>query len=753
MSDSISMRLGLTLLLITAVAHPARADEDGAALRARLLEGVRSITAETGVPGPLCVFGPKAVPIVLGRSRHAVAPVVAAGSLGKGRVVAFGHTGYLGAAVMKKADTGRLMVNAVKWVAGRSEKPRVGVYVRRGNAFIHFLRDKGIDAAPLAGPVSAKSFAGLDAVCLRPARLSPEARRSVAVFIRGGGGLVAADLGWGWLQLNRGKTIRDHSGSLLLAEAGIVWADGTLRPARGKTYRARGGGEDLAHAGRALDKLLAHRSGKRELGPDARARAAATLVTAVRTVPRDDREILARLKSLLRDPELAKRLTLETPLGPKDALARVLLTLQLERLPSLPAHQVHAHPSAARFPGVVPREAPRVVRRVDVDPRIPGWQSTGLYAVPGARLEVSIPGPATTLGLAIRIGAHKDRLWQKPKWKRAPEVTLQAPLGEERARLVSAFGGLVYIDVPRPREADPFSVCISGAVEAPFFRLGRTDPEAWRAKIRFYPAPWAELASDKVVLTVPSRVIRKLDDPQRLMRFWDRVLDACADLATRPHARKRPERYVADVQISAGWMHAGYPIMTHLPTAEVMVSVDKIKAKGAWGLFHEMGHNHQSRDWTFSGTGEVTVNLFTLYVQDKVLGKRGKGFMPGPKRDAKWANDWAAYRATGPDFAHWKRKPFLALIPYVQLQEAFGWTTYKKVFAEYRRLRPKHRPKTDAQKRDQWLTRFSRNAGKNLGPFFQTWGIPTSDEARAKIADLPVWMPEDFPPGPGASRN
>ncbi len=37
---------------------------------------------------------------------------------------------------------------------------------------------------------------------------------------------------------------------------------------------------------------------------------------------------------------------------------------------------------------------------------------------------------------------------------------------------------------------------------------------------------------------------------------------------------------------------------------------------------HELGHNHQSGDWTFEGTGEVAENLFTKCVFDKVCGLR-----------------------------------------------------------------------------------------------------------------------------------
>lgn len=39
-------------------------------------------------------------------------------------------------------------------------------------------------------------------------------------------------------------------------------------------------------------------------------------------------------------------------------------------------------------------------------------------------------------------------------------------------------------------------------------------------------------------------------------------MDSAADLASLPtRSRPRAERVVLDVQISAGWLHSGYPIM------------------------------------------------------------------------------------------------------------------------------------------------------------------------------------------------
>ncbi len=69
------------------------------------------------------------------------------------------------------------------------------------------------------------------------------------------------------------------------------------------------------------------------------------------------------------------------------------------------------------------------------------------------------------------------------------------------------------------------------------------------------------------------------------------------------------------------------------------------------------------------------------------------------------------------------------------------------VFGGAGRAAPKDElPKNDDEKRDQWMVRLSKTAGKNLGPFFQAWGVPVSQAAPDEIKKLPAWMPPHFPP-------
>ncbi|HRW53585.1 MAG TPA: M60 family metallopeptidase [Phycisphaerae bacterium] len=719
--------------------------------RDRLVTGVHEIAAP-GTPGPLSVFGEKAFVVATGGvdGGEIVAPVVAAARFGKGRVVAFGHTGYLDPEALGVGETGRLMANAIEWAAGEDRSIRdddeggvqktlrVGLMGRGG--MVDALRAAGFDGQGRSKKEFFNSISAFDVICLGQEPLSEEEIRSVQSFVRDGGGLIMAGLGWGWLQLNPGKSLDAHPGNRLLADVGIAWTSETLSRTTDHGFAISREIPESCHAIRAIDLLERCSKDADSVSIEERRQASATALLAIRTLPATDTTLLPRLRRLSKAQSGDRIPTASRPLSAdQDALARVLLALDLVELDRADVTNVKAHPAAAEFPGAVPEGAEVVVRTVELDLSIPGRRSLGLYAPPGGLIRVRLEGVAPRKGLALRIGAHSDSLFHHVQWKRAPQISRRFEIEGDDTPCANAFGGLIYVEVPDGRSGI-VRVEVAGAVEAPLFVLGKTSNDDWKSRIRNRLAPWAELATSKIIVTVPSASVRSLDDPTALMKFWDQIADAHAELAAMPKRRNRPERFVADVQISAGYMHAGYPIMTHLDAAEFMTQLDTLK-RGSWGLLHELGHNHQAPEWTFDGTGEVTCNLFALHAIDTICtppaGTRGHEAVDRPP-------GFAAFAKRGAKFEEWKRDPFLALQMYVQLQREFGWESFKRVFAEYRALPAEVRPKNDAEKRDQWMTRYSRTVGRNLGPFFEAWGVPTSEAARASIADLPAWAPADL---------
>ncbi|MDQ7780867.1 MAG: M60 family metallopeptidase [Planctomycetota bacterium] len=682
--------LALSLLVFCA---PAPAKEEGGDWQA-LTKEVNEIAAP-GVPGTICVFGKDAFAVAASSE-----PIVAAARLGKGRLVVFAHTGYLDEPTMKIADTAALMKNAILWTSGG--RPRVAVY--ENAALAKFLDARNIEGENWTGQL--KSF---NVIVIGQSQIAGDAD-SVREFVENGGGAIMADCPWGWLQLNPGKSLlKDHPGNKVTAPAGIVWADGYNESSNGRfTVKPP---HAYLNASTALDALAS--GGKL---PESEATFAGQSVTnAIRSVPEEDKLLLPRVRKLMKKEVVP---TKSDPIKKEMYLDRISLAAAIEEARRLPPDEVKPHPAAREFPGIA--EGKPVVRRIQAGSKTEGWLSTGLYAPPGK--VISVKGSSGS----IRIGCHSDTLWNLDEWRRAPDICTSAAISG--GRIASAFGGLVYL------EGASGEIEISGAIEAPYFIFGTTTARQWK-DARNAPAPWAELATEKVIITVPSSLVRKLDGPEDLMKEWDKGLDAVVELVGIPKKRARPERYVADVQIGAGWMHSGYPIMTHLESAKAMVT--KSEMQSDWGLWHELGHNHQDGAWTFDGAGEVTNNVICLYAIEQLTGKKAEQTHEALQTDL--AAKAKRHHDAGADFGKWKSDPFLALTMYVQLQKAFGWDPFKKVFAEYRTASDP--PENDNGKRDQWMVRFSKAVGRNLGPFFEWWGVPTSESARKSIADLPVWMP------------
>ncbi len=723
--------MSCTLAALTCCAVAAIAEAD----RGTLLEGVTAIAAP-GTPGDVIAYGKDAFSVVeVGKdgARHSV---VAAGSAGRGRMLLLCHGSYAAEAVLDTADTRQFMENAIAWlVPRRSGVRRAGLIGAAG--LRPLLEEAGFEVEMLSGDwISAARACNL-IVCAK-VNLSEQQVSTLQRAVRGGAGLLAMQTPWGWNQGSR-KPLSENGLNTVVSAAGLSWTLGTGGGIGGQ-FATDPDPRPLLGASSARTALSLAERGDIQLTASQLRQAGTTLTRAVRNLPEGDRQLKPQLTALraLRGAIVPSR---ETPTLAEHAIDRFLLAWEVDRIEALDPRSVRAHPAAAIFPGVPDRGSRRTRAELQIDTTIPRWHSTGLYALAGQTLTIELPETALGDGLKVRIGAHKDQLWHKDRWNRVPRITGSWPLDQVEVTVASAFGGLVYVEVPRGCALGEVPLTIAGAIEAPYFRLGETANDRWRKTIRMRAAPWAELASDSVVLTVPSSTIRDLDDPEALMVFWEEILDAAADLRAIDRDRSSPERYVADVQISAGYMHSGYPLMTHLDAAGDMTSLERMKT-GPWGLLHELGHNHQSGMWTFGGTTEVTCNLWSLYLLSTVCEvpwSAGHGGM----RDRP--QSLGTHLDAGAPFDRWKGSPFLALQMYAQIVESFGWEPFKMVFAEYDALPRDARPANDDQKRDQWMVRMSNAVQRNLGPFFDAWGVPVSDAAKESIASMDPWMPPDWP--------
>ncbi len=422
-------------------------------------------------------------------------------------------------------------------------------------------------------------------------------------------------------------------------------------------------------------------------------------------------------------------------------------------------------PFADAFPGKVPVEAPVIndkVVEVDFDystyaylrqGTVPkNWISTGLYAEAGKTITVTVPGE--TPDLDVQIGVHTDNLKGLPidKWSRAPLVTTRMSLKPGANTITSPYGGLVYLIPAKPQSGKKAAVHLSGAVNAPYYVLGTTDKEEWKNTVRNYSAPWAELQSRRVIITVPSEYVRNLDNPEEFLKLWDVMLDQYDKLAgvapnkPEPHRSVTlPYRYAGDAQISAGFMHAGYPIMFfNDPSAVDAVTVNGIKTLDGWGWWHETGHEYQQYAWTWGAVGEATVNIYSLFIQDyfgnhsRLLTKKtsdGKTYYDVAFEYLNSSNPNKNFN-NGDQNDVWTR-----LIMFRQLQIAYGWDLYTKLHTAVRDMPQAQLPQNDQERIDLFVAKTSELSGNNLLEFFDTWGLKYSDKAKAKVLGLKLPKP------------
>lgn len=504
---------------------------------------------------------------------------------------------------------------------------------------------------------------------------------------------------------------------------------------------------------------------------------------------------VSKFKEKARPEEIDKwfakiRPTLTDPLALSiNAELREEMKKKFEEYERVPADKVFPHPSARFFPGDVPEKFRRISKTFYVNPKIEGWQSTGLYAAPGERVKIlHVSKSAVGVGLKIRIGAHTDDLSASRHryWRRFPRVTREFGVGEQSFEIASPFGGLIYVYAPRGRASARTQFIFSGCVEAPFFVLGATKPKEWEY-VRYAPAPWAEFVGKNFIATIPADEAAAIDNPEKVIRFWDDVVADLDKLTAKPKERTLPVRFVVDAETSAAAGHAGNPVVGNLLWSRSYWDLERIKRDGAWELFFALGRNSVGDKWTFGGDRDTPAALLALYCMEKATGKKAAELFDVPalqnacfarvkrekaeeknkkalrerrKQDEKEEKERARKIIKDASSGKGRRErekeakeadvedewrdpgvPFQRLSAYIPIVEATGWEPLAKVFKLYT-VRNRLPLANDDEKQRTFVMLWSQTTKKNLSPFFEHFGFPKQGSA----TNYALFMPEDFPP-------
>jgi hypothetical protein len=674
---------------------------------------------------------------------------------GSGRVVAFPQNGYLNFNDYAETnDTARLYTNCIQW-ASNSVSNTMPIVTNRDKAAT-WLTAQGFTNVSLRSDWE-NGLTGASLLVIELRTISGGEATALRAFIQGGGGLITGGTGWGYKQT--GSDLKTLSGNVFLREAGLAWADGftTMNPIQRAT--------PLGNASAALDFAQDLWAGTTTGSSNQKSEAGAAMITVQDVLPAGD-PLQTSLDTTLGIRAGGLSATPATPVS--DPLDKVVLTWEAGQLAATDPANVTAHHTAEALYGPIPANPDRSLRTVAINTNQNRWLSTGMYAGPGQLVTMTFPASLVNRGYFVQISGHVDNISPRSSWERIPfGLGRKFPIDASMIEVASAFGGAIYIDVGKTGRPNLGMVDITttGAIQAPYFVLGKTTNAAWVGGIRDYPGPYAELECSGVILSVPSAWIRHLDDPESLMSFWDEAVARQDWVAAHETLRTNPERINLDVQISVGLLHAGYPqqgpadyntVSIDGAVQGVIVTLVELRKQGDWGWFHELGHEMQGRPddsgnyYTFDGDGEVTVNIFANAAQEwgvPAPASSGWGWANFPEEVMQRAITTVS-NAGAANFDSKDPYPF-----YFQLADGFnGWQTYRDVMAIYgaNHAADKAANLTNQQKKDLWLRRWSQASGFNMVEYMVShWKLEVSqsaiDEVNAMTAPggglLPGWMP------------
>ena len=724
--------VGLNLWIVV---HDLRADQE------ELLRGMGQ-TNWGGWPSPILPIGEWSFPVGFAEGGYTDSiPVISASHVGRGKMLGYGHESWVDGAGVEQTE---FSLRAVEWVCG--ENANVGLAY--GAGFEDFEDELQAEGHTVHLSVTPADLTGID--CLLDEFWNghdDQDNLNLINFMLAGGGLIMGGHAWYWSYSNS-DVAHNYPGNKIAKTTGLFVSQAWGYNSVNLTEIPN----PLARPQSAIQAIYDDRINNQNLSINDASIVDSTLSVCTGVVSLDFHDFWSPLRDTVNATgwTVIEYGTLWQNVGHNmgdDPVADTLLRVEAALTQGLPANELPAHPSHVEFPGEVPANATRVTTTVSVDGNQSGLpsnfgyagarahvrMSTGLYAAPGDVVTVTLPSEIVDSGTYVLIGAHSDKLWSKSQLHRHPEIVRWWYVDDVSMEVGNAFGGPIYIAIEPGSTLGVFQVNFTNAVEAPMFVLGETYDFEWIYSESDNPAPWAELVSDNFIMTVPSHEIRDLTNPTDLMDWWDIALEMEHELyGYLPWPRV--ERAVFDAQISAGWMHSGYPFMAHDLSVAGVVNVSYMSENGDWGMFHELGHNHQWMPSTLPGTTETGCNFASVYLMEDLVGIEGHNAVDPAQR----ANRMRGYFDDGSNISNWS--VWTALDTYLIIKEEWGWDPITQALTVYYTLPVAEVPTTGDEEFNAWVLHLSNATGYNLAPYHAAWGFPLTQNTHGSLTHFPIWV-------------
>lgn len=390
-------------------------------------------------------------------------------------------------------------------------------------------------------------------------------------------------------------------------------------------------------------------------------------------------------------------------------------------------------------------------------------ESTGRFVRAGETLTVELPDGASRVKLVVGLYGPFEG------FNGGENVEpIRTQLNGGATSFTAEIDGMVYLE---NFGEEPVAATVSGGTAVPTFVLGATKKSDFDKQVsEFSGSPFVSVVGHRVFADFQREVavpaLSNIDD--ELVSSWDDIVRWTNDLygldddATGLNRKSAGRIYITNPDSGPGYAYATYQ----------RVGFQKDTGAGAyllsgasdqWGLWHEIGHTYQTPQYRWLELTEVTVNISSLYVQEK-LG------LPSSADAAR--GDVERYMSTPIDQRSYDSETdlFVKMVMFDQLRRAFGDDFYAHLSQAYRDsvARGEAQPESNEEMQATFMLAAATIADRDLTPFFREWGLTVSAETAAKLAELPalrvdIWnnldrstdeLENELPPlGPGDSET
>ncbi|MGB1259036.1 MAG: cadherin domain-containing protein [Akkermansiaceae bacterium] len=414
-----------------------------------------------------------------------------------------------------------------------------------------------------------------------------------------------------------------------------------------------------------------------------------------------------------------------------DSFERVLLEIECSLLAKLDPADMAPHRAALPVAAAAPRVSNATFDLVSP----PSGHSTKTiytpyYAAPGELVTITFPTAVSNINLDVRV-SHLRSGNGGNNFPVMPNQMINFDVNSTTMQVANPHGGLIQIIVPgNVTWSGTQQITVSGAVEAPYFKLGDSTDAAWVAGIRDRGTPFGVLDSPEATLVLHADLwLRTLDDPEAVITEWDYFCGKVREFYFYDAGRQLPVHH--DYYAAGGV--STYP-QSYGRTSNLVDSLS-LKASAYALTLHEYGHICDSGNFQFHEFGETSPNL-------------GGKWLQATARKYAWKQELTVgrinnyFRLSTDDL--WNHYNHYAVdvkgTPFDLLTVEFGTSLVKDIVASMSAMPSSNFPNSQA-KIDEWIRQTSNRTGFNTSAFFAAWQLSGSTAVQAEVSGLTAWMP------------